>query len=206
MVKVKVDGIEVEVANEQAAQLIERALASRQEKADAAEKAVKQVRADAEQAATATKSETEAFRARATVAESKVTELEKTRKDAQDALPGMVKARVALEEKAKGILGAEAKIDALSDRKIKEAVVMKLLPDVKLDGEPDAFVEAVYRGALVSQEKSAASRGVAAARAATGTPPERQDGNEHLDADEIRRKNLKATEDAWKKPTVGVTS
>jgi len=206
MVKVKIDGIEVEVANEQAAQLIERALASREEKADTAEKAVKQVRADAEQAATTAKSETEAFRARATVAESKVTELEKTRKDAQDALPGLVRARVALEEKAKGILGAEAKIDALSDRKIKEAVVMKLLPDVKLDGEPDAFVEAVYRGALVSQEKSAASRGVAAARAATGAPPGRQDAEEHLDADEIRKKNLKATEDAWKKPTVGVTS
>jgi hypothetical protein len=206
MVKVKIDGIEVEVANEQAAQLIERALATQRERADAAEKAVKQVRTDAEQAATQAKSDTEAFRARATVAESKVSELEKTRKDAQDALPGMVKARVALEEKAKAILGAEAKLDELSDRKIKEAVAVKLLPDLKLDGEPDAYVEAVYRGALASQEKSAAKRGLSEARRAAGDPPGRQDAEEHLDADEIRKRNMKTTEDAWKKPSVGVTA
>jgi hypothetical protein len=206
MLKIKIDGIEVEVANEQGAQLIERALASREEKADEAEKTTKQLRADAAQAATQAKNDADAFRARATVAESKVTELEKVRKDAQDGLPGLIRARVALEEKAKGILGAQAKIDELSDRKIKESVIMKLLPDVKLDGEPDAFVEAVYRGALVSQEKTAASRGIAAARAATGTPPNRQDEGEHLDADEIHRRNTKASEDAWKKPTVGVTA
>jgi hypothetical protein len=140
------------------------------------------------------------------VAESKVSELEKTRKDAQDALPGMVKARVALEEKAKAILGAEAKLDELSDRKIKEAVAVKLLPDLKLDGEPDAYVEAVYRGALASQEKSAAKRGLSEARRAAGDPPGRQDAEEHLDADEIRKRNMKTTEDAWKKPSVGVTA
>jgi hypothetical protein len=206
MVKIKIDGIEVEVANDQGAQLIERALAARDERADGSEKTLKQARADAAQAATQAKADTDAFRARATVAESKVTELEKTRKDAQDALPQLIRARVALEDKAKGILGAQAKIDELSDRKIKEAVIMKILPDVKLDGEPDAFVEAVYRGALVSQEKTAASRGLAAARGATGAPQDRKDEPEHLDADEVHKKNTKTSEDAWKKPNVGMTA
>jgi uncharacterized protein len=220
--KLKVDGIDVEFATEQGVQIVERALKVR---ADAAQECPKcganlecpkcgkvkgdsdalllQVKTDGEAAVAQAKKDGEAFRARATVAEAKNAELEKGRKDATDSLPNLVKARVSLEAKARAILGAEAKIDELTDRKIKETVVTQLLPDLKLDGEPDAYVEAVYRGALAAHEKSATSAGLAAARRLGGAPPGHQDADQHLDAEEIRKKNATASESAWKTPTVG---
>jgi len=203
MVKITVDSIECEVGSEQSAQLITRALQSRDQRIDAAEKATVQVRTDSEKAAAQAKTEAEQMRVRATVAESKVTELEKARKDAVDTLPAMVTARVALLEDARSVLGEGAKFDGLTDRKIRETVVGKLQPDIKLDGEPDSFVDGVYRALIAKQAKVESRRGLAAGRAAIGPVPGHQDAEEHVDAEEVRLKNQKATEKAWEKPTVG---
>lgn len=195
MVKIKVDGIEVEVGNEQGAQLIERHIAALSERADAAEKVAKQAKQDKEDSEQERKTELDAYRARADVAEAKAKELEKARNDAAQALPALVQARVALESKARELLGADAKFDGKSDREVKALVIGKLVPDVKLDGEADVYVDTVYRGALAT----ASSEALATLRAAAVT-----NGGQHQDAmpDPVaaREKARRDHEEEWKKP------
>jgi uncharacterized protein len=193
MVKIKVDGIEVEVANEQAAQLITRALADRDSKLDAASADVKKAREDAAAAEKTAKTEAEAQRARADVAEAKVKELDKARMDAATAFPAAVQARVSLESKAREVLGAEAKLDGKTDREVKALVVAKLSPDLKLDGEGDAYVDAVYRGTLAA----ASTEAIAKVRAAAGGT---KVDTETVDAEKARAKAREDAETAWQKP------
>lgn len=69
-----------------------------------------------------------------------------------------VQMRVALEKKASSILG-EVKLDEMSEREIKEAVIKKLRPEAKLDGRSDDYVDArfdvaVEDGFSTAQKKS----------------------------------------------------
>ncbi len=202
--KIKIDGIEGEVANDVFAQHVSRAFDVREAKIDALEKAVKAARADADKATADTKAESEQLRARATVAESKLAEAEKARKDAADALPALVNARVALIEQARGVLGEDARFDNLNERKIKEAVILKLHPDIKLDGEADSFVEGVFKTAMLAVAKQDSKTKLGKARGAAGKPEDREKPEEHLDASEVREKAKKASEEAWKTPSVGM--
>jgi uncharacterized protein len=193
MVKIKVDGIEVEVANEQAAQLITRALADRDSNIDTAKADAKKAREDAATAEKTAKTEAEAQRARADVAEAKVKELDKARTDAAGAFPAAVQARVALESKAREVLGADAKLDGKPDREVKALVIGKLSPDLKLDGEGDAYVDAVYRGTLAAASTDAIAK---IRQAAAG----KKDGAEAIDAEAARRKFVEDSENAWRQP------
>lgn len=197
-VKMNVDGIEVEAVNEQGAQLIGRALQARDQRADAAEKAVKAAREDAEKQIAQLNSEKEQVRARATVAETKVTELEKARKDAEDALPNLVKERVALLEEARAVAGAEAKFDNLDALAIKRVVIARLAPEVKLDGESADFVNGIYTATLAGHKKRLASGGLAAARALDR--PRGDATDEIPDAEAARRKMREDSEKAWQQP------
>jgi uncharacterized protein len=193
MVKIKVDGIEVEVANEQAAQLITRALADRDSNIDTAKADAKKAREDAATAEKTAKTEAEAQRARADVAEAKVKELDKARTDAAGAFPAAVQARVALESKAREVLGADAKLDGKPDREVKALVISKLSPDLKLDGEGDAYVDAVYRGTLAAASTDAIAK---IRQAASG----KTDTTEVIDAEKARAKAKADAELEWQKP------
>ncbi len=122
-----------------------------------------------------------------------------TAKADADAATAAARARVQLEAKVTEVLGAEAKLDG-SDVDLKRAVVAKLNPDVKLDGQGDAYVAAAYDLALASVGKA----GLAALRSATGAP--RTDAappTEHRDAEQVRADRMKASEEAFRKPTIG---
>lgn len=73
-------------------------------------------------------------------------------------LPGKLKAeaaaRNALETKARA-QGIES-FDGLSDDQIKRAVIAKLLPEVKLDGKPESYIEASFDLACAVPAKSEA--------------------------------------------------
>lgn len=196
MVKIKVDGIEVEVANEQAAQLITRALADRDAKADTAANELKKAREDSAAAEKTAKTEADGLRARADVAESKVKDLEKARTDAASSLPALVQARVALERQARDVLGADAKLDGKTDRQVKTDVIAKLGHDAKLDSESDVYVDGLYRGLLAGASSDALAKVRAAASGKTDT-------TEVVDAETARKKAREDAENEWKKPLNG---
>ncbi len=57
-------------------------------------------------------------------------------------------ARTALEQTAKAALGKDAKFDGKTDRQVKEAVIAKRMPAIKLDGKDDVYVGAMFDAAL----------------------------------------------------------
>lgn len=186
MVKITVDGIEVEVANDQAAQLIQRALNARGEKLDAAQKATAEATAKVEKAT-----------ARADEAEAKAKKLEQERADAADPkkVAELVNARVALVSKAREVLGGEAKLDEMDAPAIKRAVLAKLHPDLKLDGKSADYLDARFDAALEGASKDA----LAALRVAAEKGGERNDGTQ-TDAEKARAQARKDAEEAWKRP------
>jgi hypothetical protein len=123
--KIRIDSVEVEV-EETVAALVEKA----QTEAATALKAAQ----DSEQAAKARADSVEADlkKAQAQIAE----------------MPAKVKAeivaRVALEGQAREVLGTEVRLDGKSDREVKAEVLGKLAPDFKVDGRPDAYVDAAF--------------------------------------------------------------
>lgn len=146
--KIRLDGVEVEV-EETVAQLIEKAEAKHAEALKTAETKVEQMTA----------------RADSLDAELKATKAEVAA--APEKIRAEIKARVALESKAREILGDEAKFDSASDLEIKKQVVAAVSPDLKLEGKSDVYVEASYDIALVrhSQENSGAAQVLAAIHA-----------------------------------------
>lgn len=169
--KVRVDGIDVEVTHEHGAQLIERthkAHADALEKKDAKiaelekEKATLQAKADAEA--------------------EKVKKLDAELKAAPEKFRGEIKARMDLEQQARGILGKEAKLDGLTDRQVKEKVLAKTSPELKLDGKADAYVDARFDLALEAHEDGEdEEHGDAiddARRNVDGFPPDDEDEDE----------------------------
>lgn len=112
-------------------------------------------RADAAEAALAdTKTRADKAEADRDVAAAELTKERQARKDADDSIAPRVRARVALETAALAVLGREAKLDALSDRDIRTAVVKKV-DAVELGADrSDAYVEARFDSALERADKS----------------------------------------------------
>lgn len=121
---------------------------------------------------------------------SQALQREQARADAAEAqvkqLPALVKARVALERAASVAVEAE-KMDAMSDRQIKEAVIAKAFPDLKCDGRDDAYVDGLFAAAQAAPQ--AGKSNVAAVKLA---------GQQVGDAESPREKMIKAQANAWK--------
>lgn len=90
---------------------------------------------------------------------------EKARKDAVDSINENVRARVTLETKASPILGAEVKLDGLTEREIKLAVVKKIdgidVPSEKSDSYIDARYDSAIERAARADDALGAVRGAA---------------------------------------------
>lgn len=133
---IKIGRVQVEVADAGAAQAITSHL-------DAQEAELGKLKAEAgELKAKADKLEAERDQAKADAEKIKTDAAEKL-KDAD----AKARARVALEARAKEVLGAEAKLDA-SDDELRAQVVAKLAPTADLKDKSSAYIEARYDAAL----------------------------------------------------------
>jgi hypothetical protein len=94
-------------------------------------------------------------RARADVAEQNLEKEKKARKDAEDPkrIVELAKKRSVLERSAAAILGANEKLDELSDLEIKKKVLGKAQPEIKLDGQSDAYIDAAFDVVVKTSEK-----------------------------------------------------
>lgn len=81
-------------------------------------------------------------------------EIEKVRKDAADSIPGLVKARTALESTANTVIGA-ADRSAMTDKEIKVAVIKHVDGDDLDDTKPDLYIDGIFDGAVKRHRKGA---------------------------------------------------
>jgi hypothetical protein len=84
----------------------------------------------------------------------------------------LVQARRELETKCDGLLPANFDVLKATDRQLKEAAVKGKLPDLTLDGEPDASVDIYFNAVTKLHEKRDTTQPLAsAARQSASTPP-----------------------------------
>lgn len=149
-------------------------------RADTAEKAIAELSARADKA----EAERDSERAARELAD-------KARADEAERLPQLVKARVALETKAIQALGADAKLDGMSDRDIRMAVVKKLdkveIEATRSDDYVTAYFDSAVERALRSDAANASLRSVADAPRA-----------DVADAKSARDKMINSNREIWK--------
>lgn len=131
-------------------------------------------RADAAEAkVSAEKTRADHAEAQRDTAKTALVEAEKARTDAADSVIPRVRARVALESVAAPILGAEIKLDGLSDREIKMAVVKKAasveIPADKSDDYVGARFDAEIERLAKAGETRSELRTVLDSAGATGS-------------------------------------
>jgi hypothetical protein len=88
--------------------------------------------------------------AKAAICDDQVSQIKvlKDSADDKEAFNKAVKSRVELEGNGRKVLGDEVTLDGLSDREIKEKVIVKARPEAVLDGKSDGYVDARYEIAL----------------------------------------------------------
>jgi hypothetical protein len=216
--KIKIDGVEYEAGSPQAIA----AQANYQAKLDARAKEIndaEKARADAE---TKAKNEKDALQAKLDAAEEDRKKLAADLRAAPEKIATALKARMALESSARGVLGNKAKFDGLSDKEIMLAVLKKTNPDLKVDNKTDAYIEARFDAALESsadedEGDDERADGVSAARgvvmdtddgeADPGDPAEEMSDEEankpHKDSVTAREAMVHRHRNAWKQPIGG---
>jgi hypothetical protein len=169
--KIRKDGITVELEESEVpafTALVEKFEAALEgakvQAADAAKKLV-----DAQAAAESEKQKATAAAGASDAAKAKIDALEAQLKTANDParIDSAVRERVALETKARPVLGDGVKLDGLTTRQVQALVLEKLTPGFKADGAEDAYVRGRFDTALELnvQSKDALD---ATRRAATG--------------------------------------
>jgi hypothetical protein len=182
--KIRIDGVDFEVAEP-----VAQAYAN---KKDALKKEIAKAEKKADKA-----------EARADAAEAELVKAKEALKVATDPV-GMreqIKARVSLETQARSVVGPDIKLDSLSERDVKIAVISKLTPDFKASGKSDDYVSARYDLAIETVAKSEDPLSlVRKDRIEEGN----DDGTQHLDADKAKAKFMAESRSAWKKPLTAV--
>lgn len=142
--KIVINGVEYEVSD-QVAQALTRERADHAEQLATVRKDLADARADGER-----------NKAKLDAANDALTAEKKARADATDPklFAERVNARVALLVQARSVLPADTKLDGMTDRDIKIAVLGKLVPDTKLDGKVDAYIDARFDMAIEAHEKA----------------------------------------------------
>lgn len=114
-----------------------------------------------------------------------------------------VAARVALVEGARRVLGEDAELDGLPDRKVMEQALAKVDSELKLDGRSDDYVRGMFEQAVkaapeVSRRSDA---GRLRTEAAFPAPPKkREGGDERRDAKSALAAMRERNAEAWRKP------
>lgn len=119
-------------------------------KFEAAVASAKQQAADAEKKAMemTTSAQSEKAKADAALAELATVKADLAKANDPTRLDGLVRGRVALEAKARPILGDAVKLDGQSDRKVKELVLEKITPGTKFDAATDTYIDGRFDMAL----------------------------------------------------------
>lgn len=142
--------------------------------------------------------------ARADAAEESLKAAQESLKAANDpaALREKISARVAIETQARSVLGSDVRLDTMSEREIRVAVLSKMNKNFKADGKSDEYVSARFDIAIETAQKSDdALSGVRQ----TIVDSEKADGEKVvLGADAARAKFMKETRNDWKKPLSAV--
>jgi hypothetical protein len=200
MITIKVDGMSFECNDANAQTAIDRAIAAAEKRGE--EKAVtEKAHADAaEKVAAEAQKNLAAFQARHDSLEARLKtalkfdasegspeimlgDLEDAAKRAAWAAPAMARQaseRAILLTEARGILGANEKLDELSNMEIKRRVVSKLNKDVKLEGKGDDYVAVRYEVDVENAKK--ASRHNTAEQVRAGVAPPVVNGEQRGDA------------------------
>lgn len=135
------------------------------------------------------------------VATSEIGRLEQARKDDAAQIPALVTARVALVTEASKFLG-DVKLDTMSDREVKIAVLTKLDAEFKADGMDDSAINGAYGYALRIASKRNDSLDAARAAAVSATEART---DERPDADRARAKMIEENRNKWRQPIAGGT-
>lgn len=116
---------------------------------------------------------------------------DQARADAAAAAPAQVRARIRLEDTAAKVLGAEFKVDGVSDVEIQRAVIAKVTGKPLPEGKSPEYVAARYDAAL--EDAAAAAADGARLRETVTTPPpgQRTDAawSEQAAKDALRERN-----------------
>jgi len=173
MKKIKIDGVEYEVSEQ-----VEQAYSKQQARVDSL-------------SADLAKTQGERDQMKADLASEK-----KARLDAEDPqkLSNRVKSRVALEVQAREILGSEVKLDALDDRGIKLAILAKLAPQTKFEGQDASYLQGRYDAAVENHQQH--NPALAAANTVAHTA-----NTARIDADPelaARNRMIEYNQNAWK--------
>lgn len=191
MKKVKLGDKEFE-CNDDLASAIESHMTSSKESAD-------KVKKDADDAAQAAADALKAEKEKADQLQAKVDHLEKeksttTQKVDAEEVKKAVKSRLKLEKVAELVLDADTveKLDAMSDKDIKVAVIKADRKDFDPADKSDAYIDAAFDLATEATKKK--NREDVGSKIITAN-----DGTK-IDADQLRKKSMEESENAWKKP------
>jgi len=143
LVTIRLDGLEAQVTPS-AAQIVQRTLEQRDTKL-------------AEQTAqlTALQQRHDALRGELDASKAKLAEASDPER-----FEASVRSRMALLDRVRPVLGAEAKLDGLAPREIKLKALAKLKPGADFAKEPDAYIDARLDGALEALDQQPPKRGV----------------------------------------------
>lgn len=192
--KVRVDGIDVEVATEQGAQLIAKQSKAHEDALAAKDAEIKKLR-----------TELETTTAKRDALAEEVKKKEDALKAAPEKIRAEMKGRVDLEAAASKVLGKETKFDGLTDRQIREKVLAKSSPDLKLDGKSDEYVAARFDLAIEkadANEDDDREDAIHAARRAAEVADEGDDGEDkRVDSTTAYKRMVERNRKAWQPKT-----
>ena len=84
-------------------------------------------------------------------------------------------------------MGAEAKADEMNDADLKKAVILSVMPETKLDGKSEAYVDAMFDAAVTMAGRSALDRGTGPAFTRDDRVDAGKGGDDDDDADDDKR-------------------
>lgn len=164
---------------------LEAELAASKQRADSLESAADKVRKGFESEIDRLKGENTAYKTRIDSYEAQ---------DQANTLDKAVVERSDLLDKARVVLGADAKFDGKPNADIKVEVIKKLQPSINLDGKSADWVSGTFDGLMAGVK-----RGEEGTSRAAGSLPRLDSANDEKDAiAEARKRNEQRSKDAWK--------
>lgn len=199
MPKITIDGVELEVPDAGTALAISnklRADAARITTFEGEVAAAKKDATDAKALADATQGKLDGTKAKLDAAEAKIAE----RKDGD--IGALVTARLGLVQQAIAFLPKETKLDELqplTDRELKEKVILTLSPKTDLKDRSDAYIDARFDAAVEDGDRHDHTGELRNGATPRPTPAPGQGGGEQrVDADEARQAMILRHRNAYK--------
>lgn len=182
--KIRIDGVDFEFENETTAQAVQNAMKTRDDNL------------------ASVTGERDAVKAKLDGVTKELDETKAKLDTATDpkTVQARIDARVSLQSQAAPILGKEHKFDDQTDRQIREAVLSKIAPAVKCDGQSDDYVAAAYSTAVSMHKPADGQTPNNSQTVQSQLNNGRADGSEDEATEKARQDAHAAGRDAWKQP------